>query len=96
MPTVAFATHDQLPDITDDDCLVADLLRERGLEVSSVVWDATEVDWSRFDCVVIRSTWDYHLKPDRYADWLRGFIPKSGRLWNPPQAVLENWTSDIC
>ena len=90
MPTVAFATHQQMPDITDDDHLVAGLLHGSGVEVRPVVWDAMHVDWSRFDCVVIRSTWDYHLKPERYADWLRAFISISGRLWNPPQAVLEN------
>jgi hypothetical protein len=78
-----------MPDITDDDRLVADLLRERGVEVISVVWDAP-LDRSRFDRVIIRSTWDYHLKPDRYIGWLQGFLPESGRLWNPPQAVLAN------
>src|SRR5687768_17313801 len=89
MPTVAFATHEQMPDITDDDRLVADLLRDRGVEVSTVVWDAP-LDWFRFDRVLIRSTWDYHLKLNRYVDWLRGFMPESGRLWNPPEAVFAN------
>ena len=90
MPQVAFATCQQMPDISDDDRLVADLLGERGIEVSAAVWDAPGNDWSRFDVVVIRSTWDYHLKPLRYADWLRGLLAVNCRVWNPPPAVLDN------
>jgi glutathione synthase/RimK-type ligase-like ATP-grasp enzyme len=79
-----------MPDISDDDRLVADLLGERGIEVSAAVWDAPQIDWSSFDGVVIRSTWDYHLKPQRYADWLRELVRMNCRVWNPPPAVLEN------
>lgn len=55
-----------------------------------VVWDAPAVDWSRFDRVIIRSTWDYHLKPAAYERWLRDFLPADNQLWNPPTALLAN------
>jgi hypothetical protein len=90
MRHVAFATYQESPEITDDDPLVADLLRKRGINVSPAVWDAPGIDWSQFNCVVIRSTWDYHLKSDRYAAWLHGFRHTDDALWNAAQAVLEN------
>jgi glutathione synthase/RimK-type ligase-like ATP-grasp enzyme len=90
MPDVAFATYRGLPDMTDDDRLVADALRRRGVTVTPAVWDEPRTDWSRFDCVVVRSAWDYHLKPDRYAEWLRSFPAAGNRLWNPPGAILGN------
>jgi hypothetical protein len=90
MPSVAFATYQPLPQLTDDDRLVADVLRRRGIDVHPAVWDAPGVDWPSFDRVVIRSTWDYHLKPGVYGRWIQSFLPMAHRLWNPPAVVLAN------
>lgn len=90
MPSVAFATYEQSPELTDDDRLVADILRRRGIEVHPAVWDAAGVDWARFDLVIIRSTWDYHVKPGPYEEWVRGFLSRPNQLWNPPAVVLPN------
>ena len=35
-----------------------------------VDWDDESVDWSVFDCVVIRSTWDYYSRLDEFQKWL--------------------------
>jgi hypothetical protein len=91
MPAVAFATYQHYsPEISDDERPVAELLRERGVAVASAVWDDPAVDWSHFDSVIIRSTWDYHFKPHQYETWLRSFMDRPGQLWNPPLAVLQN------
>jgi glutathione synthase/RimK-type ligase-like ATP-grasp enzyme len=90
MAEVAFVTCQQAPDVNEHDQLAADVLHEYGVRVTPAVWDAAGIEWARFDCVVIRSTWDYYFKPDRYADWLRSLQSSGVRLWNPPQAVLEN------
>lgn len=90
VPRVAFATHQQLPRLSDDDRLVADALARRGVDVHPAVWDAPDEGWASFDRVVIRSTWDYHLKPGSYEQWLRTFLVSPGRLWNSPETVLAN------
>ena len=87
---MAFATYRASPGLSDDDRLVADALRPRGVTVSPAVWDDPHVDWSRYSLVVIRSTWDYPLRPAAYEAWLRGFSSAGRRLWNPPAAVLDN------
>ena len=35
-----------------------------------VDWDDESVDWSTFDAVVIRSTWNYHQQPEAFAAWI--------------------------
>ena len=64
MPSVAFATYDQEPGISADDALAAEVLGRAGVAVTPAVWDDPGVDWSAFDAVVIRSTWDYPLKAE--------------------------------
>jgi glutathione synthase/RimK-type ligase-like ATP-grasp enzyme len=90
MFNLAFATCRTWMDLSDDDRLVTNALRGHGASVRAVIWDAPDVDWSRFDAVVIRSTWDYHLAPDQFASWVRRFEQAGPRLWNPPEVVLQN------
>ncbi|MGL4554944.1 MAG: ATP-grasp domain-containing protein, partial [Gemmataceae bacterium] len=90
MKSVAFVTHRAMPEIDPDDRLAADVLRSGGVAVEAAVWDDPAVDWPRFDAVVIRSTWDYHLMADHYEAWLRRLESAGVRVWNPPDAILAN------
>jgi len=74
----------------EDDRLSAEVLAGRGIEVEFVAWDDPAVDWSSFDRVVIRSTWDY---PGRLEEFL-GWCERVGgeRLRNGPELV--RWNSD--
>lgn len=59
------------------------------IPVEMAAWDDPEVDWSCFDLVALRSTWDYPSKVDRFREW----IERTGqmtKLWNPPGVVLWN------
>jgi glutathione synthase/RimK-type ligase-like ATP-grasp enzyme len=90
MASVAFATYDQEPGISADDALGAEVLRRAGVAVTPAVWDDAGVDWSAFDTVVIRSTWDYHLKAEKFERWLQSLAASGANLWNPPGPVLWN------
>jgi hypothetical protein len=87
---VAFVTCEALPGVVEDDQGAARALETRGVTVAPVSWDAAGIDWPSHDAVVIRSTWDYHLHPARYDQWLRDRAADGTRLWNPPGAVLGN------
>jgi len=76
--------------MTDDDRLVADVLRAAGVTVSAAAWDDPSVAWSQCDVVVIRSTWNYHLQPAVYAQWLQSLHATGTALWNPADVVLGN------
>jgi hypothetical protein len=86
---VAIATCAPLADGWPDDRLLAEAMRERGAEVRFGVWDDPAFDWSGFDSVLIRSTWDYTLDRERFLGWAWSL---EGRLENPP-AIVE-WNSD--
>lgn len=79
---IAFATCARLADGVDEDRGAAGLL---GAEF--VVWNDPEVDWSRFDHVVIRSTWDYTLQRDQFVAWARSL---EGKISNSPDLIAFN------
>ncbi len=90
MPKIAVATYDKLPDLTFNDQLLIPIFRENGYTVSPEIWDNSEVDWSSFDIVLIRSTWDYYLKPVEFKNWISQFINSKTRLINSAEMVLKN------
>lgn len=90
MPKIAVATYDKLPDLTFNDQLLIPIFRENGYTVSPEIWDNSEVDWRSFDIVLIRSTWDYYLKPVEFKNWISQFINSKTRLINSAEMVLKN------
>src|SRR5690606_21134128 len=66
---VALATCAVLPRLDPDDAPLVGALAARGIEASPVVWDDASVDWSGFDTVIVRSTWDCTARRDEFVAW---------------------------
>lgn len=84
-PRVALATCSHFPQGDPDDHGLPAAIE--GSEF--VIWDDPDVDWSHYDVVVLRSTWDYQERRDEYLAWARSV---GDRLQNPP-AIVE-WNTD--
>lgn len=80
---LAFATCATLPNGSPDDRPAAAML---GAQFQ--VWDDPDVDWASFDRVIIRSTWDYVFKRERFLQWAHAVGPQ--RLRNSPDLVEFN------
>ena len=87
---IAFVTHSGLPGLSADDLLAVEELRRRGAEVEPAVWDDPGVRWSAYQRVVIRSCWDYHLRPEAFLGWLDEMERRRAPLWNPASVVRGN------
>jgi len=77
---VAFATCSLVPHGWPDDHEAASLLN-----ADFQSWDDPEVDWSRYDRVVLRSVFTYQHRLDAFLAWCRAVGP--GRLRNTPELV---------
>jgi glutathione synthase/RimK-type ligase-like ATP-grasp enzyme len=58
-------------------------------EAEFVHWDDETVDWSGYELVVLRSTWDYPSRPAEFDRWL-GRVAAETRLLNPRPTVTWN------
>jgi glutathione synthase/RimK-type ligase-like ATP-grasp enzyme len=70
MKKCAFLSLDETGDYVIDDEYAIEPLTELGWQVSTVTWRQTEIPWSDFDIVVIRSTWDYWNDVPAFLDTL--------------------------
>jgi glutathione synthase/RimK-type ligase-like ATP-grasp enzyme len=85
---VALATCGEVPGLDLDDRPLVPALAACGIEAAPAVWDDTAVDWTSFDLVVLRSTWDYAERHEEFLAWARSLR----RVLNPLE-VLE-WNTD--
>ena len=91
MKRIALASCAAWPELTDDDRLLIPALRELEVEAVPAVWDGP-VDWTQFDQVVIRSCWDYHLRPNEFLDWIHELEEACVAVQNLPGLV--RWNAD--
>jgi glutathione synthase/RimK-type ligase-like ATP-grasp enzyme len=85
---VGFATDGEQGAFTRDDALGAAALERRGVRVRSVVWSGP-LD-PEIDVVLLRSTWDYHLRLPDFLGWIGGLEARGIPLWNLPDTVRRN------
>ena len=88
LPTVAFATCAELPKLDADTQRLMAPLAGRGILATPAVWDDPDVDWARFDLVVVRSCWDYARCRREFLGW----AARVPRLANP--APVLAWNTD--
>jgi glutathione synthase/RimK-type ligase-like ATP-grasp enzyme len=87
-PRVALATCDAARHLTNDDRPLIAALADQGIDAEAAVWNDPGVDWSKYDLVVVRSTWDYVAQRDEFLAWAES-IP---RIWNKPNVL--RWCTD--
>lgn len=90
-PRVALATAAGAIGLDDDAPLLAAALERRGICSRLCVWDDETVDWSEWDLVVLRSTWDYPRRQDAFVRWAADVAAVTA-LRNRPDVVA--WNSD--
>jgi glutathione synthase/RimK-type ligase-like ATP-grasp enzyme len=59
-----------VPGIHPDDAHLAVSLQRLGIEPTACVWNDPDVNWSHFDAVLMRSTWDYFKHYPAFRQWL--------------------------
>ncbi|MGH9899959.1 MAG: ATP-grasp domain-containing protein [Pyrinomonadaceae bacterium] len=87
---VAIVTCRELLGLTPDDFIAVNRLNQLGISTSVIAWDAAAISWEMFDRVIVRSTWDYHLRHQEFSAWLTAMERRQVRLWNPARVMREN------
>ena len=88
-PLIIFATYAAHPELTEDDALFARALERRGVTVRAAAWDDPAAAWGSATAVLIRSTWDYHLRHAEFLDWTDR-VTASTTLHNDARVVRWN------
>lgn len=91
MPTIALATAIAATGLDEDMPPLLAAFRRAGVNAQRVAWDDPTVSWSRFDLVLLRSTWNYTDHREAFLAWCETVAAQT-RLLNPPDLV--RWNTD--
>jgi len=92
MKKIALATCREYPNLTTDEKLLANCLRDFEFDAQPLVWDEPNQNLADYSAVVIRSCWDYHKKPHEFLAWIEKLETDGVKVLNPP-AILR-WNLD--
>lgn len=88
---IALATAIAAYSLDEDLAPLREACGEAGIQTQVLAWDDPTVGWSRFDAVLLRSTWDYIDRLPEFLAWCERVAAQT-RLWNPPEVV--RWNTD--
>lgn len=88
---IALATSAEFPDLDEDGPVLRAALAGRGMTAEPAVWTDGRVDWSSYDLVVVRSTWDYAPRRDEFLAWADR-VGAVTHLVNAPDVL--RWNTD--
>jgi len=89
---VGFVTYLTSSEVTASDTFLVSAIERLGGLVDSAPWDSPQVDWQKYDVLILRSCWNYHTKYFAFLKWLEHIETLGIHVWNPP-AILR-WNMD--
>ncbi|MBX9887278.1 MAG: hypothetical protein K2Y30_05005 [Flavobacteriaceae bacterium] len=87
---IAILTCNQLPELTPQDQPLILELAKHSIEAIPVIWDNPNVNWSDFDYLVFRNTWDYFEKEVQFNTWLTKIEKLGIKTLNSIAIIKEN------
>ena len=78
--------------VPDEDSLLLDFLKKKGLDIHLEIWTNEHVNWSDYNLVLLKAPWDYHDHIIAFNNWLSKLKSLSIQLLNPYEII--KWNSD--
>jgi hypothetical protein len=88
---IVLVTCGAMPNGDPDDDLLREALSAAGLTWTQVAWDDSAFDWSSARCALLRTPWDYYLRPGEFVAWADRAATQT-QLHN--SAPLLRWNHD--
>lgn len=86
-PRIALATCEELPDLDPDDQPLVELFHKAGIEATPAIWSDPTINWSDFDHIIIRNTWDYTNRLEEFLAWVKA---QESRIKNSFEIISWN------
>lgn len=87
---IGILTCDRLPELLESDQKLIPLFAKENIAAKAVIWDDESVDWTEFDYLIFRNTWDYYQKEIAFNLWLNKIESLRIKTLNPISIIQKN------
>lgn len=88
--TIGLLTCEKLPELTISDKQLIPELAKHNLIAKAVIWNDKTINWSDFDYLIFRNTWDYFEKEIEFNLWLDQIEKLGIKTLNPIEIIKQN------
>ena len=87
---IALLTCEKLPNLNPEDQKIIPALAKHNIEASAVIWSDKTINWTDFDYLIFRNTWDYFEKESEFKIWLDHIEKQGIKTLNPIEVIKHN------
>ena len=87
---IGILTCARLPSLLVSDQILIPLFEKENFTAKAVVWDDELVNWTEFDYLIFRNTWDYYQKENAFNSWLDKIESLGINTLNPISTIQKN------
>lgn len=87
---IAILTCEKLPDLNPEDRKIIPALAKHNIEATAAIWDDKTINWTDFDYLIFRNTWDYFEKETEFKIWLNQIAQLEIKTLNPIKIITQN------
>lgn len=90
MTKIALLTCEKLPYLKESDQALIPALAKHTIEAKAEIWDNPSVDWTTYDYLIFRNTWDYYEKEKEFNLWLSKIEKLGIKTLNSIDIIQQN------
>ncbi|MBC7605407.1 MAG: hypothetical protein H7199_00385 [Burkholderiales bacterium] len=87
---IALLTCEKLPNLNPEDQKIIPALAKHNIEATAAIWDDKTTNWTDFDYLIFRNTWDYFEKETEFKIWLDQIAQLEIKTLNPIKIITQN------
>ncbi|MEZ4838088.1 RimK family alpha-L-glutamate ligase [Flavobacterium sp.] len=87
---IGILTCARLPELLESDKKLIPLFANEKIDAKAVVWDDESIDWTQFEYLIFRNTWDYYQKETAFNLWLNKIESLGIKTLNPISVIQKN------
>lgn len=94
MKSVGIVSCDNWMNKITEDLLLKEALINNNVAAEIISWEDKSIDYSKFNCLILRSAWGYQNKYLEFKEWLQMIKEKNILLLNHPEIIINNIQKD--
>lgn len=87
---IALLTCEKLPELTAADQLLIPALAKHNIVAKPAIWSDKNINWSDYEYLIFRNTWDYFEKETEFNLWLDQIEKLGIKTLNPIGIIKQN------
>lgn len=95
MKKIGIVSCDKWKDKIKEDLLLQKELLKNGIDAEIISWQNKNIDYSEYNCLILRSVWGYQDDYENFKEWLLFIKENNLIMFNNVNIILDNIRKDV-